>query len=216
MKIITIPVTSYQQNCSLLVCEETNKAAFVDPGGEIPRLQAALEKEKATLESIFLTHGHLDHIGGTAELAALYNVPIIGPHKDDNFLIEAIPAQQIRFQFSGCGAFTPTRWLKQGDMITVGHEELEVLHCPGHTPGHVVLYHANSKLAFVGDVIFKGSIGRTDLEKGDFQTLFNSIKNKLWPLGGDVRFISGHGEISTFAEEMESNPFVGKAARTRI
>ena len=216
MKIITIPVTSYQQNCSLLVCEETNKAAFVDPGGDIPQLQAALEKENATLESIFLTHGHLDHIGGTAELAALYDVPVIGPHKDDDFLINAIPAQQIKFQFSGCGTFTPARWLKQGDVITVGKEELKVLHCPGHTPGHIVLYHKDLKLAFVGDVLFKGSIGRTDLEKGDFQTLVHSIKNKLWPLGGNVRFISGHGEMSTFSEEMDSNPFVGKASRTRI
>jgi glyoxylase-like metal-dependent hydrolase (beta-lactamase superfamily II) len=216
VKITILPVTSYQQNCSLLICEKTNKAAFVDPGGDISRLQAALEKENATLESIFLTHGHLDHIGGTAELAALYEVPIIGPHQDDAFLIEAIPAQCVRFQFSGCGLFTPTRWLKQGDVITVGQETLNVLHCPGHTPGHVVLYHSDSKLAFVGDVLFKGSIGRTDLEKGDFQTLINSIKQKLWPLGGDVRFISGHGEISTFADEMNTNPFVGKMPRTRI
>lgn len=210
MKIVIIPVTSYQQNCSLLICEKTQKSAFVDPGGDVDLLLETLEREKASLESIILTHGHLDHVGATAELTSMYNIPIIGPHYEDQFLIKAIPLQCQLFGFSPCETFEPTRWLKQGDVVAVGDEKLDVLHCPGHTPGHIVLYHSASKRALVGDVLFKGSIGRTDLEKGNFHNLIDSIQNKLWPLGGEVRFISGHGPMSSFSAEMESNPFVGR------
>ena len=208
MKISILPVTSYQQNCSLLVCEKTNKAALVDPGGDVDILLKAIEEEDAILESIILTHGHLDHVGASAELASMFNIPIEGPHYDDHFLIEAIPTQCQFFGFPPCDVFEPTRWLKQGDIVEVGEEKLEVIHCPGHTPGHIVLYHRASHYALVGDVLFKGSIGRTDLEKGSYHTLIDSIKNKLWTLGGDVTFIPGHGATSTFAEEMHSNPFV--------
>ncbi len=207
MKVTVIPVTSYQQNCSLLVCETTRKAALVDPGGDVAVLLAEIAKQGVELEAIFLTHGHLDHIGGTGEIAKKFNVPIIGPQQDEQFLINAIESQIQRFGFPHCQAFQPGRWLKHGEVVEFGAEQLEVLHCPGHTPGHVVYFHRASKRAFVGDVLFKGSIGRTDLERGNFQQLLNSIKQNLWPLGEDVTFISGHGSISTFGHEMRTNPF---------
>lgn len=213
MRFCIIPVTAYQQNCSLLICEHTNKAAIVDPGGNIDIIIKAIDRENASPESILITHGHLDHIGATAELAALLSIPVIGPHHDDQFLIDAIPEQCRVFRFPACDSFIPSRWLSQGDMVKVGEQLLDVLHCPGHTPGHVVFVHRNTKLAIVGDVLFKGSIGRTDLPKGDFNTLINSIKNNLWPLGEQFSFIPGHGPMSTFGEEMRSNPFVGNCSR---
>ena len=152
MKISIIPVTPYQQNCSLLICEKTNKAALVDPGGDVDLLLEAIDEEEVVLESIILTHGHLDHVGATAELASMFNIPIEGPHHDDQFLIEAIPSQCQMFGFPPCDTFEPTRWLKEGDIVEVGDEKFDVLHCPGHTPGHIVLYHAASKYALVGDV----------------------------------------------------------------
>lgn len=209
MRFCIVPVTSYQQNCSLLICEKSNKAAIVDPGGDIGRILAAVEREQISPEAILLTHGHLDHVGATAELAAQLAIPVLGPHRDDRFWLDAIPEQCLTFRFPACETFTPTRWLNDGDTINVGEEVLEVLHCPGHTPGHVVFIHRNAKLAVVGDVLFKGSIGRTDLPKGDFHSLLDSIKNKLWPLGEQFTFIPGHGPTSTFGEEMRSNPFVG-------
>ena len=208
MKIIITPVTTYQQNCSLLICEKTQKAALVDPGGDVALLVEEIKRQKVTLESIILTHGHLDHVGGSAELAAMFSVPIQGPHHDDQFLLDAIPSQCQVFGFPPCESFEPTRWLKEGDIVTVGEEKLEVLHCPGHTPGHIVLFHRDSKTALVGDVLFKNSIGRTDLAQGNYQQLIDSIKNKLWKLGEEVSFISGHGEMSSFGAEMRSNPFV--------
>ena len=209
MRFCIIPVTAYQQNCSLLICEQTHKAAIVDPGGDIDMILKAIDKEKVSPESILITHGHLDHIGATAELATLLSIPVIGPHRDDQFWIDAIPLQCQTFHFPACGSFTPSRWLSQGDIIKIGEVELDVFHCPGHTPGHVVFVHRNTQLAIVGDVLFKGSIGRTDLPKGDFNTLINSIKNNLWPLGEQFMFIPGHGPMSTFGEEMRSNPYVG-------
>jgi len=208
MRFRIIPVTSYQQNCSLLICEKTQLAVIVDPGGDIDLIINIVKQEKVSLEAILLTHGHLDHVGGTAQLAAHYDIPIIGPHPGDQFWLDALPEQARMFGFPHCETFTPTRWLKQGDVVTIGEETLEVFHCPGHTPGHVVFVNREALLAVVGDVLFKGSIGRTDFPGGDYDTLINSIKHKLWPLGKDIAFIPGHGPMSTFGEEMLSNPFV--------
>ncbi len=208
LKFKIIPVTPYQQNCSLLICQQTNKAAVVDPGGDLEIILQTVKSENALLESILLTHGHLDHIGGTAELAKTLQLPIIGPELQDKFWIDALPEQVKNFGFPDCESFTPNRWLVDGDTVEIGEQTLQVIHCPGHTPGHVVFYHAESSLAIVGDVLFNGSIGRTDFPKGDYDTLINSIKNKLWPLGEDVRFIPGHGPMSSFGEEMRHNPYV--------
>ncbi len=212
MRYTIIPVTSYQQNCTLLVCRQTDKAALVDPGGDLKLLLAEVKRQNVELESILVTHGHMDHIGGVAELAARLSLPIIGPQIADDFWIKALPEQCRSVGFPHSAAFTPTRWLNDGDKVEVGKAVLQVIHCPGHTPGHVVFFSESMRLAIVGDVLFKGSIGRTDLPKGNFQDLMNSIKLKLWPLGGDVAFIPGHGPMSTFGEEMRSNPFVGSRA----
>ncbi len=208
MKYIIIPVTPYQQNCTLLICEQTGKAAVVDPGGDVDLILNALDKTEAEPEKIFLTHGHLDHIGASAELAKMFSIPIEGPHHDDQFWIEALPSQCQTFGFPPCDPFIPDCWLHQGDKVTFGNLTLDVIHCPGHTPGHIVFYHQPSRLALVGDVLFKGSIGRTDFPKGDFHALIASIKNRLWPLGDEIRFIPGHGPMSTFGEEKRTNPFV--------
>jgi glyoxylase-like metal-dependent hydrolase (beta-lactamase superfamily II) len=209
MKYRIIPVTAYQQNCSLLICQQTNKAALIDPGGDIDVLLAAVKQEGVELESILVTHGHLDHVGGVAELAEKLALPIIGPQQADDFWIKNLPEQVRVFGFPHSDSFTPTRWLNDGDTVKVGEEVLQVIHCPGHTPGHVVYFSETARVAWVGDVLFKGSIGRTDFPKGDHQTLINSIKNKLWPLGADVAFVPGHGAMSTFGEEMLNNPYVG-------
>ncbi len=206
MKYSIIPVTPYQQNCTLLVCENTNNAAVVDPGGDVDLILEALEKSGARLEKIFLTHGHLDHVGATAELASMFAAPVEGPHHDDQFWIEALPSQCQTFGFPPCDSFSPSCWLNDGDKVQFGEEILSVLHCPGHTPGHIIFYNEPNKLALVGDVLFNGSIGRTDFPKGDFNTLIASIKNKLWPLGEDVVFIPGHGPISTLARKCAPIP----------
>lgn len=209
MKISIIPVTSFAQNCSLLVCERSARAALVDPGGEAERLLQALEASGARLEKIFLTHGHIDHAGAAGTLAARLGVPIEGPHRDDGFWLDLLDRQAEMFGFEPADPVRPDRWLEQGDTVHFGDQELEVLHCPGHTPGHVVFFHRGQGVALVGDVLFHGSIGRTDFPRGDHQALLASIRERLWPLGDEVRFIPGHGPGSTFGEERRSNPFVG-------
>lgn len=209
IKYQIIPVTPFQQNCTLLWCDETMRAAVVDPGGDIPKILRAIESNGLTLEKILVTHGHIDHAGGVAELAERHAVTVEGPHRDDLFWIEGMPQQSQMFGFPGVRAFSPTRWLQQGDCVSLGKLQLEVLHCPGHTPGHVVFFNTEGRLALVGDVLFNGSIGRTDFPKGDFETLMTSIRERLWPLGNDVSFISGHGPMSTIGTERQSNPFCG-------
>lgn len=208
IKYQIVPVTAFQQNCTVLWCEASKKAAVVDPGGDLDRIKDVLNKEGLTLEKILLTHAHIDHAGGTAELAASYAVPIVGPHIDDKFWIDALPQQSQMFGFPSVEIFTPDRWLEDGDTVTVGDATLNVAHCPGHTPGHVVFHSQQAELAMVGDVLFHGGIGRTDFPKGDHATLIRSIKEKLWPMGNHVSFIPGHGPMSTFGEERRSNPFV--------
>ena len=207
-----IPVTPFEQNCSLIWCTDTMKGAFVDPGGDIDRLLAGAKQHGVVIEKLLLTHGHIDHAGATGELAARLGVPIEGPQREEKFWIDQLGAQARMFGFAPAQPFEPTRWLGDGDAVRVGNETLQVLFTPGHTPGHVVFFHAPSKLAMVGDVLFAGSIGRTDFPRGDFQTLIDSIRNKLFPLGDDVRFIPGHGPMSTFGAERRSNPFVGDHA----
>ncbi len=209
IKYQIVPVTAFEQNCTLLWCGETMHAVVVDPGGDVPRILAAVQKNGLVLKKILVTHGHIDHAGGVALLAEQLELPIEGPHIEDKFWIDGMPQQSKVYGFPDVRAFTPDRWLVQGDRVNFGNLELEVLHCPGHTPGHVVFFNAPGRLALVGDVLFKGSIGRTDFPKGDFDTLIASIQGRLWPLGDDVAFISGHGPMSTFGAERRSNPYCG-------
>lgn len=203
-----IPVTHYQQNCTLLWCDQTGEAAVVDPGGDIERILAAVESHSLTLKQILLTHGHLDHVGGTAKLVKLLGLPVIGPHRDDGFWLDLLSQQAQMMGFAPVEEFVSDRWLDQGDRVQVGACELEVYHCPGHTPGHVIFYSRALPLALVGDVLFSGSIGRTDFPRGDYQTLIRSIRERVFPLGDDVAFIPGHGPMSTLGHERKTNPFV--------
>jgi glyoxylase-like metal-dependent hydrolase (beta-lactamase superfamily II) len=212
MKVAVIPVTPFQQNCSLLVCEQSGQAALVDPGGDLEVVLAAIGKSGARLEKILLTHGHIDHCGATAELQQRLGLPVEGPHVDDQFWIDRLPQQASQFGFGAVQSFVPDRWLEAGDEVCFGDVSMQVRHCPGHTPGHVIFFNQTSRLAFVGDVLFKGSIGRTDFPRGDLPTLIDSIITQLWPLGDDVTFVPGHGPVSTFGEERRSNPFVSDEA----
>ena len=205
----TIPVTAFQQNCSLVWCDETLKAAVIDPGGDLELLLDAVRRLGLSLEQIWLTHAHIDHAGGTAELSKKLGLPIIGPHPADQFWIDGLPEQGQRFGLPHAQSFTPTRWLHDGDTVSVGNCTLQVRHCPGHTPGHVVFHSPEIARAFVGDVLFAGSIGRTDFPQGDHATLINSITQRLWPMGDNTVFIPGHGPESTFGRERQTNPFVG-------
>ena len=207
LKAVIIPVTPLQQNCTLLWCTKTNKAALSDPGGDLNRLKAAVEEHGVDLEKIILTHGHLDHCGQAGMLAEELGIPIEGPHEDDRIWIDQLEGDGARFGMEA-KSFEPDRWLKDGDQVTVGDLVLDVIHCPGHTPGHVIFYHQPSKLAVVGDVLFQGSIGRTDFPRGNHQDLINAITQKLWPLGDDVTFIPGHGPTSQFGYERKTNAFV--------
>lgn len=209
LKYHIVPVTPFEQNCTLLWCDETQRAAVVDPGGDVRRILAAVEKAGVQLERILVTHGHIDHAGGVTELAELLSLPVEGPQVEDRFWIDGMPQQAQMYGFPNVRSFTPDRWLEQGDTVRFGNVEMQVLHCPGHTPGHVVFFNDAARLALVGDVLFRGSVGRTDFPKGSFDALINSIRLKLWPLGDDVAFISGHGPMSTFGEERLNNPFCG-------
>lgn len=203
-----IPVTPFQQNATLVWCPKTKEAAVIDPGGDLDKITAAIEKHQLKLVKILLTHGHIDHAGGAVDLSAATSAPVIGPHQEDKFWLDSLGDQSRMFQFPDAKAVTPTRWLEDGEVINIGEGKLDVIHCPGHTPGHVVFYSAANKVAQVGDVIFAGSVGRTDFPKSDHQALISSIKNKLLPLGDDVEFIPGHGPNSTFGAEKRSNPFL--------
>lgn len=215
MKIEVVPVTAFEQNCSVLWCERSRRAAVVDPGGDLDRVLATVERHSLELEKILITHAHLDHAGATAELARRVSLPIEGPHEGDLFWIEQMPAQAKMFGFPPAERFSPSRWLQQGDEVTVGELKFEVRHCPGHTPGHVVFFQQEARFAIVGDVLFAGSIGRTDFPRGDHAALLRSIRENLFPLGDDVTFLPGHGPTSTFGAERRSNPFVADRLFTR-
>ena len=212
LRAAVVPVTPFQQNCTLVWCAKTRKAAIIDPGAEPEGLIRLAQSRGLELDKIWVTHGHLDHCGGARELADTLGVPIEGPHEDDKFWIDGMPQAAAQYGFPPARSFTPDRWLHQGDTVTVGKLTLEVLHCPGHTPGHVVFFHRPTRIAFVGDVLFQGSIGRTDFPRGNYQQLIESITGRLWPLGNDVTFVPGHGPTSTFGQERRTNPFVADSA----
>jgi glyoxylase-like metal-dependent hydrolase (beta-lactamase superfamily II) len=208
LRAAIIPVTPLQQNCTLLWCTKTMRGAFSDPGGDLPRLKAAAQQAGVTIEKILLTHGHIDHCGQAGMFAEELGVQIEGPHEADRFWIEKLGVEGPKYGIDG-QPFEPARWLHDGDTVTVGELILNVRHCPGHTPGHIVFHHPESKLAIVGDVLFKGSIGRWDFPMGNHQQLIESITGRLWPMGGDTAFVPGHGPMSTFAHERATNPLVG-------
>ena len=209
LRYLIVPVTAFAQNCSIVWCDQSGKAAVIDPGGDLLRIRSEIGRLDVRLEAIWLTHAHIDHAGATGTLAREERLPIVGPHPGDQFWIEALPQQSTMFGLPMAEPFTPTRWLHDGDTVALGELMLHVRHCPGHTPGHVVFHCAEAKRCFVGDVLFAGSIGRTDFPGGDFDTLIASITERLWPMGDDTVFIPGHGPESTFGEERRSNPFVG-------
>lgn len=205
------PVTPFAQNAPIIFCSETNKCAFVDPGGDADFLLQIAKENNLIPEKILLTHGHADHAGAAMEIAQILNIKIEGPHKEDKFLLDSLQNQGEMFGMQARNCM-PDKWLEDGDTVTVGNSVLDVIFTPGHTPGHVIFFSNDSNLALVGDVIFRGSIGRTDLPRGNHQDLIDSISKKLWPLGNDVEFICGHGPNSTFGNERASNPFVSDAA----
>jgi glyoxylase-like metal-dependent hydrolase (beta-lactamase superfamily II) len=213
LRAAIVPVTPLQQNCTLIWCTATMKAAVVDPGGDLPRIRAAIAEAGVTVEQVLLTHGHIDHAGEAKPLADELGVPIVGPHEADRFWLARLDEDGRNYGIRGV-VFEPDRWLDDGDTVQVGELTLDVYLTPGHTPGHVIFHHAPSRFALVGDVLFQGSIGRTDFPLGSFDDLVASVTQKLWPLG-DVTFIPGHGQPSTFGHERRTNPFVGDAALAR-
>jgi hydroxyacylglutathione hydrolase len=215
MHFTVVPVTPFQQNATVLRCERTGHGAVVDPGGDLDRILAVVERESVVIEKLLVTHGHVDHAGGTAELARRLGVPIEGPHPDDRFWLDALPGQASMFGMGKAERFLPDRWLHGGDRVEVGATSLEVRHCPGHTPGHVVFLDPESRVVIVGDVLFQGSIGRTDFPRGDYDTLIRSIQTELLSLGDDVTVLPGHGPSSTLGEERRTNPFLVDPDRFR-
>lgn len=212
--VFVTPVTPLQQNCTTVWCTRTLKAAVIDPGASVEAIIAEVARRGLTLDQIWITHGHLDHAGGAAEMQEKAGVDIIGPHLEDQFWIDGIPAQGQAYGMPEARSFVPTRWLDEGDTVTLGDTTWEVRHCPGHTPGHVIFFNREARFAQVGDVLFQGSVGRTDFPKSDPAALIRSVVEKLWPLGDDVTFVSGHGPHSTFGAERRSNPFVSDRALT--
>lgn len=208
LKTLIITVTPFQQNCALIWSPETNTGVVVDPGGDVDDILSAISEQKVNVERILLTHGHIDHVGGAADLAKTLKVPVEGPHRDDMQLIEGIENQARMFGVSGLKSVKPDKWLSEGDSVMIADVPFNVLHCPGHSPGHVVFFNGDSGFAILGDVLFNGSIGRTDLPGGDYEALLSSIKDKLLPLGDHVNFICGHGPASTIGHERQSNPFL--------
>ena len=214
LNAVIVPVTAFQQNCTLLWCTRTMRGAFVDPGGDLDRLKAAAAQYRVSIEKILLTHGHIDHCGSAGIFAAELGVKIEGPQEADRFWIARLDDDVRRFHIPG-KTFEPDRWLENGDQVTVGELTLDVYHCPGHTPGHVIFHHPESQLAIVGDVLFRGSIGRTDFPMGNHQQLLDAITGRLWPLGDDTHFVPGHGPMSTFGRERQTNPFVADRVLAR-
>ena len=208
LQYLTVPVTPFQQNCSIVWCDATKEAALIDAGGDIAVLLAQIAELGLTLKALWVTHAHIDHAGGVGELANTYALPIIGPHPGDQFWIDGLAQQSVSFGFAPAQPFTPTRWLHDGDTVQIGHETLNVRHCPGHTPGHVVFHAPQIERVFVGDVLFAGSIGRTDFPQGDHDQLISSITQRLWPMGNETVFIPGHGPESTLGRERRTNPYV--------
>lgn len=221
LKAQIVPVTAFEQNCSVIWCDQTMKGALVDPGGDFEKIIAMVDKLGIQVEKILLTHGHLDHAGGAKDIVAYFreqrkDMPIIGPHVEDKFWIDQIEQHAAQYGLKGLKSCEPDQWLDEGDVVEVGDLKLEVRHCPGHTPGHVIFFEPDSKVAFVGDVLFKGSIGRTDFPRGDHQSLLDSIVDKLWPLGDEVTFVPGHGPLSTFGAERQNNPHVADRVLARV
>ena len=208
LQAFIIPVTPFQQNCSLVFDQEARRGAIVDPGGDVPRILEAISTSGVTIEKILLTHGHIDHAGGAAELREALGVAIEGPHPEDQFLLDSLPQSGAQYGMADARAVTPDRWLKEGDTVTVGSLSFTVSEAPGHTPGSVVLFNAENRFALMGDVLFKGSVGRTDLPRGDHATLLRSIRDKVLPLGDDVVFLPGHGSPGTIGDERQTNPFL--------
>lgn len=208
LQIAVVPVTPFQQNCSILWCTRTSQAAIVDPGGDVPRLQEALKEFGVTPAAIWLTHGHLDHAGGATELAEALSLPIIGPHQGDKFLLDSLPEQGLRFDILGMKPVTPARWLAEGDKVTLGDLTFQIAHVPGHSPGSVTFFQKELRFLLAGDTVFAGSVGRTDFPYGDHEALIAGIRTKLLPLGDDVQFLPGHGPASTLGEERRNNPFL--------
>ncbi len=207
LRAAILPVTPLQQNCSLIWCTKTMRGAFVDPGGDLPKLRDAVERAGVTIEKILVTHGHIDHCGSAGIFARELGVTIVGPHEEDRFWIARLAEDGRSYGVTGV-PFEPDRWLVDGDTVTLGELTFDVRHCPGHTPGHIVFHHPASRLAIVGDVLFAGSIGRTDFPRGNHQDLLDAITQRLWPMGNDTSFIPGHGPMSTFGQERLTNPFV--------